>query len=758
MLCVSVLESAVRTPCSSVERVMAGRERAAADGGLIAGDWTLAALGGYGRGRLAPSSDIDLTLVHRDLRKPEVDRLVQALFYPLWDRGLELSHTVRSVKESVSFGREDLEWLTSTLSARFIAGEPELLAEFSEAMTALSRAKNGRPFFDKVMAKTVERRRCFGDAGRLREPQIKDGRGGLRDIQAVYWLTRGCIADAASEAGDEFSAAVSAGLLPPGDRAALESAEEFLWELRVVLHELAGRDQNQITAEFQLRLARRLFPDEADCLGVLGRSLYQAVRDVGAISDEFFAALEGRLQSGWRQSRLSPGRVGTRDGPLTFSALQSVLGRGFDGLEELECLARSGELERIVTEWSVIKGLSFADPNHRHPVDTHSFITVGELAAFGEPGKRDKNTALSGGVDRRLAVRLSSELAHPDWLLLAGLFHDIGKGRGGVHAEVGADIFAGLGPRLGLDRHALETIGWLIRYHLLLSHTATRRDLDDPRVVDGVAAMVGDGDRLRMLYLLTLADALATGPNAWNSWRSTLIDELFIKTLKSLEGESGDESSNQIRMTEKHFELLEGDAETAVAFWPGENGLGELAVVAPDSFGLISRIAGVLALNRINVLAAGLYTTDDGRALEVFRIAAAFESEVTDEMYVRIKEDIGRALSGRMALSYRVDELSRRYERKGRDREPARIVFDNEASEEFTVIEVHAPDALGVLYEVTGALVELNLDIHFAKASTFGDRAVDAFYVRDLDGSKVIDDSYLKEIEKNILFKLSRFS
>jgi [protein-PII] uridylyltransferase len=211
-------------------------------------------------------------------------------------------------------------------------------------------------------------------------------------------------------------------------------------------------------------------------------------------------------------------------------------------------------------------------------------------------------------------------------------------------------------------------------------------------------------------------------------------------------------------LTEEHFELLDRDEAIVTAFRQGKDGLGELTVVASDHPGLISRIAGVLALNRINILAAGLYSADNGRALEVFRVAAAFEPQISEEMYERVKTDISRALSGQMALSYHLDELTRRYQKETKGREPARVVVDNSASDKHTVIEIHTQDELGVLYEATAALAELNLDVHFAKASTFGDRAVDVFYVSDLAGGKITEEGYLKEIEKNILFRLSRFS
>jgi [protein-PII] uridylyltransferase len=718
-------------------------DRAQRDRLIIDHDWALVALGGYGRGRLAPFSDIDLALIHKGLPKGDVNALVQGLFYPIWDAGLQLSHTVRSLKESVEFGREDLQWLTATLDARFLTGDRALFDEFCISMLRVARAKQGRPFLEKITDSAEARWRRFGNAGHLREPEIKEGHGGLRDIQVVRWLNK-VLADETLPA--------------PADAAALIQADDFLWKLRCVLHEAAGRDLNRVRIDWQANIAKRLFPEAPDPYIDFSRALFKAVRDVAEITERSISSAHQRVRAKrWFSDTGKSAATENIPETLTLPALLEILRLGHDGLPVLEKLSNSGVLEELVPEWAQVKGLSFMDPNHRHPVDIHLFLTVGELVSIRSAATETDASSSAVAFNRFLSSRLAEEILHPDWLLLAGLWHDIGKGRGS-HAETGADMVGEISNRLGLDRHAGEAIGFLVRHHLLLSHVATRRDLDDPRTIDGVAAIVGDGDRLRMLYLLTLADAMATGPNAWNSWKSALVDELFLKTLESIEGRSGQDRTDQIMLTEKHFELLDRDEEIVTAFWPGKEGLGELTVVAPDHPGLISRIAGVLALNRINVLAAGLYSADNGRALEVFRVAAAFEPEVTKEMYQRVKTDISKALSGQLALSYHLDELTRRYQRGAKEREAARVVFDNGASDKYTIIEVHARDELGILYEITAALAELNLDIHFAKASTFGDRAVDVFYVSDLTKGKITEENYLKEIEKNILFRLSRLS
>ncbi len=545
------------------------------------------------------------------------------------------------------------------------------------------------------------------------------------------------------------------GLISSVDVVNLEEAEDFLWQLRCHLHELSGRGLDRLTFAFQDAVANRFFPEKKDALILLGRRLYKSTRDVARITSSLFEQVEADvLKKRTATSGVYGGTKIPRE-PLTLDTLVNILRRGREGLEELE---HPRDLESLLPGWKDIAGLTFKDANHRHPVDTHSFYTVVELVdiARGKPASsRTHEEGAAEIIEKSLASQIFIEIAHPHWLFLAGLLHDIGKGQSGSHSSTGAVITSNILKLGGMDRHAVETISFLVKHHLTLSHISTRRDLNDTRVIDELASLVGDGDRLRMLYLLTIADARATGPKTWNSWKSSLVRELFLKTLAKLDGKISQNDSIQVNFEEKHFDLLDSKREVEVSFWPLTGELGELAVVAPDRPGLFNRIAGVLALNHLNVLASRIYTTDDSRALEVFIVAATFEPVISDKIIDRIRKDINSALSGQMALSYRMDELSDRYKKKGGASSPTRVVIENDSSDDYTIVEVYATDEIGLLYKATSALFELNLDIHLAKISTFGNEAIDVFYVCDLKGRKITGKEELGEIEKNILFRLS---
>jgi len=698
--------------------------------------WALAAVGGYGRRRLAPYSDVDLALLHTGLKPDRVKTLTQQLFYPLWDAQLKVSHTVRTIREAVS-AASDIHWLTSGLDARFLGGDRDIFDVFVTKMRVAAGARGARPFIKTITSAAAARRRRFGHAGRLLEANVKEGRGGLRDIQTVSWIVK-----ALGASGVEAP-------LAQADKETLAGAEEFLWQVRVGLQEISGKGSDTLLNEHRGELVDRMFPGQAGADAHFNRRFYSCTRAVAHISDAFFSVLREAWPKAQDARRTKPEvRERMRD-YVTEPRARTTQQTGFSaallgadqGIEALEELAYSGRLTALIPQWREIDALAVADTNHLYTVDVHAFYTVAELAGFGS------------STDP-LVEAIHRDITHADWLLLGGLLHDIGKGRGRPHTAAGEAIAGDIAAGLGLDRHGRETISFLVGNHLLLSRVATRRDLNDRRVINGVAATAGDADRLKMLYLLTIADAKATGPKAWGVWRAALIRELFHKVLAALEGAAGLDADQQIRLEEKHFDLLGNTEETQVVLWSDAPGLSELAVVAPDRPGLFNRIAGALALSGLSVLAAQIYTTGDGRALEVFKVAAAFEPEVTTELFDRAQESIAKAISGRLALPYHVDELARRYKKPVKPGAP-RVVVDNQASDKYTIIEVHAADEIGLLYKLTGALFELNLDIHLAKISTYGDEAVDVFYVLGLDGQKITDPDHLGEIEKNILFRVT---
>ena len=728
--------------------------------GLDENNWVVVAVGGYGRCQLAPFSDIDLAVIHTGLPQEDEKNLVQELFYPLWDANLTLGHTAKSLRESVAFGRADLHWLTSCLDARFLGGDIGLFNTFKMKMFEVAARKNGRPFLKELIAVSRQRWQRSGHAGRLREPELKDAHGGLRDIHVVRWVAE-VVGRSSGTPGTGFKTISDLGLISAADVVNLEEAEEALWQMRCYLHELSGRGLDRLTFAFQDAVANRFFPERKDALILLGRLLYKSTRDVARITSSFFEQVEDRFLK--KRAVLSRGKSRTEvpPEPFTIDSLLMILRMGRAGLEKLEHLGHESHLESLLPGWKEIARLTFKDANHRHPVDTHSFYTVIELVdmAYGKPSSSQASEeGANETIDKSLASQIYKEIAHPDWLLLAGLLHDIGKGQNGSHSTTGAIMTSNILKLGGMERHAGETISFLVKHHLTLSHVSTRRDLNDTRVIDELASLVGDGDRLRMLYLLTIADALASGPKVWNSWKSSLVRELFLKTLARLDGKISQNDSIQVNFEEKHFDLLDSKKEVEISFWPQRDELGELAIVAPDRTGLFNRIAGVLALNHLNVLASRIYTTDDGRALEVFKVEATFEKVISYKTVDQIRKDINNSLSGQMALSYRMDELSDRYKKKGGASSPPRAVIENDSSDNYTIVEVHATDEIGLLYKVTSALFELNLDINLAKISTFGNEAIDVFYVCDLKGRKITGEEELSEIEKNILFKLSRGS
>ena len=475
---------------------------------------------------------------------------------------------------------------------------------------------------------------------------------------------------------------------------------------------------------------------------------------------------------------------------------RAVLRAGPDSAELLGAMDRAGLLDAYIPEWAEVRFLVQPGVYHIHTVDRHTQLTVSELHR------------LAAGECDGIAATLFGEVEDLDTLLLAALLHDLGKAGAGDHCEPGARLASAIGRRMGLPPDAVATTAFLVQHHLLLATTASRRDLDDEDLIRDLAGRIGGEDRLTMLYLLTVADSVATGPGAWTQWKATLLRELYLKIRGALRRgghESRDRQSRLAgrraavetalapagaahrstvhadgvarafldRMPEdyllaqpveaivRHVGLLTRplDGSIRVGAWhAAESGCEELALVAPDQPGLLWRICGVFVLHGVSILEARAYTDSAGVVLDLFRLADAFEPRIGEEKRARIERDLGLAVEGRLALGYRIAEKLAHYRRASRvaPESPPRVMMDNTASGCYTVVEVAATDRLGLLYTVSRALSELSLDIHLAKATTLGHEAIDTFYVRDLRGRKVEDPSHLKEVERTILFELSQ--
>lgn len=735
---------------AEVDRWLAQLVDLAVEGGDPAGV-ALVAAGGYGRGELSLQSDIDVVLLHD--RRPDIGHVADRLWYPIWDAHMKLGHAVRTVKEALALAADDLDTATGLLQVRHLAGDRTLTDELSRK-AELQWRKRAKRWLAAMSTRVRDRHRRAGEVAFLLEPDLKEGRGGLRDVHALGW------AEAARS------------ILWETDHATLDEAYDTLLAVRVELHRLTGRAGDRLLLQEQDGVADALGYVDADALmravahaartiawtsddawaridsslvGPLGRA--RRTRDLGgglrlrdgeiAIADDVDVAADPALAlraasvaagRGTQLERRSLARLAadapTPAGPwpeATRAALVELLLAGPPAIVLLEALDQQGVWERYVPEWPSVRSAPQRNAYHRYTVDRHLWE-----AAVG-------------------AGALAGRVARPDLLVLAGLFHDIGKGEPGDHTDNGVRLLATIGPRLGLDDHDTEVLVALCRHHLLLADVATRRDIDDPDTIDGVAAALGDREVLELLAALTEADSLATGPAAWSDWKAELVRALVARVGHVLGGGAASDVADEFPTADQR-ELLAAGTPTVSA--EGER----LTVVAPDRHGLFSRVAGVLALHGLDVVDATA-ASEDGWAIEVFRVESSFGPTFT---WGKVTDDLELALAGRLAIRARLAERARTY--GGRPRHPAdepEVRVDLDASADATVVEVHATDGLGVLYRITSALADLDLDIVGAKVQTLGPRVVDSFFVRAADGTKVTDPAVLAETERALLHALA---
>ena len=711
----------------------------------------LVAIGGYGRGELAPFSDLDVLLVHDGAKN--IDAVATQLWYPIWDAGVKLGHSVSTVKQALELAKSELDTATSLLTVRYIAGDRALCdALAAEARKAWTNQASGR--LSELMDRVRKRQGEHGEVAFLLEPNIKEGYGGLRDIHAVQW---------AAEGGLEISRP---------DWAALEAGRDVLTAVRVALHRHAGRSGDVIHLEDQDAVASLCGYPSADAL--MG-AVSTAGRSVSWVGDELWARVAAAKMKKTADRAVAPGVVLRRGeihlddtidpatdptlllrvasaaarekvridrqtldrlaqdcpalpSPWPAGAIDDLVGlllTGRDAIPVLEALDQRGLWVRILPEWAPNRSRPQRNAYHRFTVDRHLW------------------EATANAADR--AARVS----RPDLLVLGALFHDIGKGYPGDHTEVGMDLVRKMGPRLGLHHDDTDLLCAMVEHHLLLPDVATRRDLADSATITAVADAVRTPVLLELLHMLTESDSLATGPSAWGSWKSELVDDLVHRVRLVLGG--ADISTAQWR--------LFPDADVLALMASGATQVrtedAAITVVSVDRPGTFSRVAGVLALHGLNVLGAQAHSDEQGMAASRFRVAIPAHGPIEWDPVVT---NLHRALRGELALEVRLTERATTYKRRRRSAgvlAAPRVTFFDEASSNATVIEVRAPDQMGILYRVTKALAELGLDIRHATVQTIGDEVVDAFYVRTQDGAKVTDAFHRQEIERSIVFTLS---
>lgn len=705
----------------------------------------LVALGGYGRRELSLQSDLDVLLLHDGRR--DIGEVADAIWYPVWDTGVKLGHAVRTPKEAMALAGDDLDSATALLQARHLAGDQALTEALVGKMDELW-VKRAKRFLPELAERVRERHERAGEVAFLLEPDLKEGRGGLRDVQSLHWAAR------ARE------------LLWEGDDEALRSAYDVLLAARVELHRRTGRPGDVLALQEQDAVAAALGDPSAD---ELMRRIASAARTISFRSDDTWRRVESSLRGpigrlARRDHDLGPGIV-SRDGEIHLHAdvdltdpvvglrvlavaatedlpvdrstldrleavpdlpvpwpdearacLVQVLAAGRPAIGHLESFDQHGLLTKVLPEWSSVRSKPQRNAYHTFTVDRH----LCEAAA---------NAAL-----------LAPRVERPDLLLVGTWLHDIGKGFPGDHTEVGMELVADIGRRMGFDDDDVATLVAMVEHHLLLPDVATRRDLDDHEVIDRVAAQLGSEHRLELLHALTEADSLATGPAAWGPWKAELVDTLARRVHHVLGGGAVTEVTTDFP-TDAQLELLRRGVRVV------EGRDQELTVVDVDRPGLFSRVAGVLALHGLAVLHADIATID-GRALEVLTVQSSFGPTF---VWDKVLADLHLALDGRLAIKARIAERAATYRRArpGLSTE-AKVEFHLDDSSTATVVEVHAPDSVGVLYRITAAISELDLDIVRARVQTLLDEVVDTFYVQTAGGEKVPEEM-LDELRRAIL-------
>lgn len=802
----------------------------------------IVAYGGYGRGELAPKSDVDLLFVLPYKQTPRSEQIIEHMLYMLWDLGLKVGHATRSIDECLRQAKADITIRTGLLESRYIWGEQTLFLELRQRFWREVVAGSESEFVEAKLRERDERHKKMGDSRYVLEPNIKEGKGGIRDLQTLYWIAKYLYQV------DDVGQLVEKGVFTAEEVALFDKAQMHLWTVRCHLHYLTGRPEEQLTFDVQPPLAEAMhYLDRGRTRGVerFMKHYFLVAKDVGDLTRIFCAALEARQQ---RQRQFLAPLFGlwSRDiegfpvasgrlnipGPRHFSqnpvdmlrifevaqrngldihpdALQSItrslrrINKAVRGDPEanrifmqiltakkgaegtLRRMNEAGVFGRFMPDFGRVVAQMQYDMYHVYTTDEHTIRAIGMLSEVERGELKDE-------------LPVSSEIIHKvlsrEVLYAAVLLHDIAKGRGGDHSILGAEVAENLCPQLGFNEAETETVAWLVRHHLDMSSVAFKRDLDDPKTILDFVEVVQSPERLKLLLCLTAVDIRAVGPGRWNNWKATLLREIYYRSEAVMNGGFAanrmDERAAGLRgmlaerlsdwseaAVDEHFkrgqasywlfydpdtlvrharfvrQATEADRPLAIDTQiEPERDVTELTVYAADHPGLFNKIAAAIAVCGATIVDARINTFTNGMALDSFWIQDATGHTVDSESGLsRIAERIEQSLTGQLRVA---DELAKRRSMPSRTdvfKVPPRVLVDNKASNTHSLIEVNGRDRPALLYEITGALHDLGLQVASAKISTYGERVVDVFYVKDVFGMKVDHPEKLQQIETKLL-------
>ncbi|MEL6541421.1 MAG: [protein-PII] uridylyltransferase [Pseudomonadota bacterium] len=801
------------------------------------------AVGGYGRSEMAPHSDIDIAFITPMRRAPWCEQVIEAMLYLMWDLGLTVGHSSRTVGDTIRMAKEDLTIRTALLEARLVWGDTAIYEEARARFWREVVRGSDREFLDQKLAERSARHERMGDSRYVVEPNVKEGKGGLRDLQTLYWIGKYIHrAETAAEL-------VEVGLLTRLEYRSFRRAESFLLAVRCHMHELAGRGEDRLTFDLQRQVAERMnFADRPGKSAVERFMQYyflQAKR-VGNLTGVFLAALEEEFRKSRRQSvffrrrssqprelsgflvadgqirapsddwfardpvrlievfQLAEGeeleihpqtmRQADRDAKLIDKDVRKdaranalfldlLCGRN-DPETALRWMNEAGVFGRFVPDFGRVNAQMQFDMYHHYTVDEHTIRAIG-LTSQIERGLLK--------ADHPRATKQVHKLSSRRAIFVAVLLHDIAKGRGGDHSVLGAGVARRLCPRFGLDEAETELVAWLVREHLLMSRTAQKRDLTDPKTIEDFAEKVQSIDRLRYLAILTAVDIRAVGPGVWNSWKGQLLGELYDASLERLRlghknrgrkerveakreavraalGEHGSlvdgigdlmtdaywiaEPEDVIVRNFEQYEEAErtGDGLSIQCTVDEERGATAVSVIAEDHPGLFYRIAGGIHLAGANIIDARIHTASNGTAFDNFLVQDHHRRPFSEPAQLdRLKKGIRDALLAEVELVQKLANRPLPHSRSKAFAIAPSVAFDNTASNRFTVIEVTARDRPALLNRLAHALYQANVIVQSAHVTAYGESAADTFYVTDLLGAKIISDARLAEIRGALL-------
>ncbi len=803
---------------------------------------SIVALGGYGREELSPYSDIDLLFLHKKGSKGLAEEVVERLLYLLWDTKMDVGNCTRSLEEcrELSMDRNDVTILSSLLDSRFICGDRALYDELENEIYGEVLPKISHDFIRRKIDERDVRGERYGKTLYILEPNVKEGRGGLREFQTAMWIAQ------ASYKAKSFEEVLQRGFVSEREYGTIRKCLNFLMLVRAQLHYQAKRREDNLSFDLQVQVAKsfgyrdgklravekfmRIYYLRAAVLvqqsrrltekctrayarrrlakkaihldhGFTIRGKYLSVTSRNVFSEDFCNFLRAfeyadrhsvefteylELLMAEQATRIDEK---VRNDPDFNRMFLRLLRFGKDVSKTLLKMNEMRLLGRFIPEFGKIVCMVQFDSYHVYTVDIHSIFMVREIERLINYEYEEKFPFLT---------KVAETLVKRHVLFLACLFHDMGKGQGGSHAQKGAAMIPKIAERMGLSASDAEQLEFLVRHHLAMVHFSQRRDLDDPVVLNRLAKSIPDQETLSLLYLLTFADIRSVGPDVWKDWTGMLLQELYVKTLRQMSAgtyrRKTDEEWMQ-KMTSdivadaageiperkvtkilkkmpvsyfgqfsrqnilRHVKLLnsiEGKFTTEVI--PYEE-YDEFTVCAPDKKGIFSEFCGVLSASGLNILGARIVTTLDKKAFDVFYVERTdyLTEEEYGEVWKKVDKNLSKVFDGDVEVDELVERRKRNYSSYGRKipEYPPEIVFDNESSDKATVIEVYAHDREGLLYSITKTISEMNLSIDYAKISTRADQVADTFYVRDSRGRKISGAKKLKKIEDSLISAVS---